>query len=85
MGLHKNGIQNTEKGSYDYRTDVFSNISIIIWHDNRCVHVISSYKGINPIEKTKHWSSKDKKHTGIDVEMFSSIREYNSKMGGVDL
>lgn len=60
-----------------------NNVTIIKWHDNRCVHVISSYKGVNPIEKAKRWSSKDKKY--IEVDMPSAIKEYNTKMGGVDL
>jgi len=53
------------------------------WYDNKVVHVISNYQGPLPINQVKRWSVTDKKY--INIPRPTSIAEYNSFMGGVDL
>lgn len=78
-----NTLKREGRGSYDYRTDVQNNVLIIKWFDNKCVHIITTYKHVEPVEKIKRWSTKDKKF--IDVDRPAPIAEYNTHMGGVDL
>ena len=71
------------RGSYDFRTEQGQNIIAVKWFDNRAVHLISSYAGINPVGSTRRWSLKDKQF--ITVDQPSIVKEYNKFMGGVDL
>ena len=71
------------RGSYDFRSDSQSGITIVKWFDNKSVHVTSSYCGIEPLGSCKRWSKSERKY--IDVVQPKVIREYNPHMGGVDL
>jgi len=53
-------MKNNGRGSHDYLTDVNSNIIFLKWFDNKPVHLISSYVGVEPIDMVKRWSVKDK-------------------------
>lgn len=76
-------LKNRGRGSFDYMTENNDNISVTKWFDNKCVHVASSYKGVNPIENVKRWSASEKKY--IDVQRPSIIKEYNTFMGVDDM
>lgn len=76
-------LKNRGRGSFDYMTENNDNVSVTKWFDNKCVHVASSYKGVNPIENVKRWSASEKKY--IDVHRPSIIKEYNTFMGVDDM
>lgn len=56
---------------------------IIQWYDNKTVLCASSEFGADPTNTCRRWSKDDKAY--IDVPRPSIIKEYNDKMGGVDL
>ena len=71
------------RGSYDFRSNSQSGITIVKWFDNKSVHVTSSYCGVEPLGSCRRWSKSEKKY--IDVVQPKIIGEYNPHMGGVDL
>ncbi|CAH1958842.1 unnamed protein product [Acanthoscelides obtectus] len=71
------------RGSFDFCTEKNENIFAVKWFDNKTVHVVSTYIGLQPIENVKRWSSSEKKF--IDLPQPYAIQIYNKYMGGVDL
>ena len=69
--------------SYDYRTNVNSGLHLVKWYDNKCVHLASTFSGVNATSSEKRWDSKAKNHK--DVLLSDMVSDYNSSMGGVDL
>jgi hypothetical protein len=61
-------MKNKGRGSHDYLTDANSNIIFLKWFDNKPVHLISSYVGVEPMDMVKRWSVKDKKHIQVDLQ-----------------
>ncbi|KAL4122942.1 hypothetical protein QTP88_015183 [Uroleucon formosanum] len=51
-------MKNNGRGSHDYLTDANSNIIFLKWFDNKPVHLISSYVGVEPMDMVKRWSGK---------------------------
>lgn len=67
-------------------------VSAVIWKDNKCVRLLSTYVGIHPFDsanttaqpaKAPRYDRKQKKYLEIDCPQI--IREYNKHMDGVDL
>lgn len=67
-------------------------VTNVLWKDNKCVRLASTYAGIerfartNPDEQTAkacRYDGKQKKF--IEINCPQIIREYNAHMGGVDL
>lgn len=58
-------------------------VCIVQWFDNKEVLVASNEFGAVPQDTCKRWSKKDKAY--IDVQRPALIKQYNEKMGGVDL
>ena len=56
---------------------------IVKWYDNKPVHLISSYSGVEPRDKWNRWSVASKQRVEIDRPPF--VKDYNCYMGGVDL
>ena len=71
------------RGSFSYMTDQNSGITVIKWCDNKCVHLVSTYIGINSVGTVKRWNPATK--TYIDVQCPEMVKVYNKSMGGVDL
>ena len=69
--------------SYDYRTNFNSGLHLVKWYDNKCVHLASTFSGVNATSSEKRWDSKAKNHK--DVLLSDMVSDYNSSMGGVDL
>lgn len=87
-------ISNKPRGySIEYCGKAYGvDISTVMWKDNKCVRLASTYVGIerfdqaNPDEqksKATRYDRKQKKNVAVDCPQI--IREYNSHMGGVDL
>jgi hypothetical protein len=60
-----------------------NNVTILRWFDNKIVHTISTYAGVEPQDEVKRWSKKDRMQ--VPVRRPYAIQEYNKSMGGVDL
>ncbi|XP_064597892.1 piggyBac transposable element-derived protein 3-like [Liolophura sinensis] len=58
-------------------------ICITQWYDNKAVLSASSEFGAQPNDSCKRWSKED--HAYIEVPRPAVIKQYNDKMGGVDL
>ncbi|GBP19685.1 PiggyBac transposable element-derived protein 3 [Eumeta japonica] len=77
---HTKGMKKTKRGSYDQRTDVLSDITLVRYNDNNIVTVASTQCGVAPVGKVKRFCDKEKK----DVDQPRCIVNYNKYMGGVD-
>lgn len=53
------------------------------WHDNKCVTVASSFIDSNPVESVQRFSKEARRKVPVPCRKF--IKEYNLRMGGVDL
>ena len=58
-------------------------LCIIKWHDNKAVAVAYTFGGTGTSSTKKRWDAKSKNH--IDLSYLDIIRDYNQRMGGVDL
>lgn len=76
-------LKTSGRGSSDVRTDKQNNIACVKWFDNKSVHLMSSYAGVEPTDVVRRWSVKDKIY--INVNRPAIVKEYNKFMGGVDL
>lgn len=71
------------RGSYDFRVESGTGICVVKWFDNRCVQLVSSFVGVEPMTTVKRWNSAAKSR--VDVPCPAVVTEYNRHMGGVDL
>lgn len=78
----ENELKSSGRGSFDYASDE-KNVTVVKWLDNKCVTVISTFCGIEPVKDVKRWSVSSKEY--IDVKKPNIIDVYNNGMGGVDL
>ena len=81
--LDEQTLKKKGRGSFDFKSDASSGVTIVKWYDNKSVHLASSYCGVEPIGTCKRWSKPDRKH--IDVKRPDIVAKYNKHMGGVDL
>ncbi|KAL1447475.1 hypothetical protein MTO96_044279 [Rhipicephalus appendiculatus] len=51
------------RGAVDYAVDSSRNISVVRWHDNRAVTIVSNYVSAEPIGSVRRWDRKEKKST----------------------
>lgn len=71
------------RGAFDFKTEVQQNIFGVKWFDNKSVHMVSSYVGIDPMNNVQRWSTNERRY--IEIPRPQIIAEYNQYMGGVDL
>lgn len=71
------------RGSFDVKNEPTNKLTAVKWYDNKAVHLVSSYVGVEPTGQVQRWSSTSRTHA--TVEQPAIIREYNHYMGGVDL
>ncbi|XP_028407827.1 piggyBac transposable element-derived protein 3-like [Dendronephthya gigantea] len=71
------------RGSINQLVREDKNICIIQWFDNKEVLTASSEFGSDPVDVCRRWSKADNAY--IDVQHPALIKQYNDKMGGVDL
>lgn len=89
-----NDVNEEPRGfSTEYCANVLGvDVNSVLWKDNKCVRLASTYVGVKPFlkanpskqpSKVARYDRKEKKF--VDVDCPQIIREYNSHMGGVDL
>lgn len=71
------------RGSSHTLVELNTGASATRWFDNRCVDLVSTYKGVEPQEAVRRWDKKEKQYMQINCP--ASVKEYNKFMGGVDL
>lgn len=71
------------RGSYQVLTNADSTIAITKWLDNKPVMMLSTAHAANVTDTCSRWCKKNKVY--VDVTRPEVIRQYNSKMGGVDM
>ena len=76
-------MKRTGRGSAAQVTSRDGRMCIVKWYDNKPVMMISAVHGVQPEDTCQRWDKKLKRY--VTVARPSVVREYNSKMGGVDL
>lgn len=76
-------LKKKPRGSYAEVVCNKSRLAAVRWNDNKCVTLLSSCVGAEPVEKIRRYckETKDKQ----DVHCPKIVKEYNKYMGGVDL
>jgi len=59
------------------------NMALVKWFDNKPIVIMSVAHGKEPEDECRRWSKKEAAY--VSVKRPAIIREYNAKMGGVDL
>ena len=67
-----------KRGSLDVVTDVSSNITAVLWKDNKVVNTISVFTGKQPIQQAKCFSHREKLR--MNIEQLIIINQYNMSM-----
>lgn len=70
-----------QRGAFEYAL-VDDEIVISKWNDNSVLTIVSNASPVNPLNKTRRFSQKEKKYIYIDQP--NLIKGYNENMGGVD-
>ena len=76
-------LKSKGRGSYDWRVDCSSNITVIRWQDNSTVQLASTFVNHELGRTIRRWSAKDKCY--LDISCPEMVHQYNKFMGGVDL
>lgn len=71
------------RGSTDQSVRSDGQISIVKWFDKKPVILMSSKEGMLPVDQCRRWCRKTKQYLMVDRPLI--VKEYNSKMGGIDL
>jgi len=84
-GLSEKEMKKKGRGTMsEYVTNVAGvEMSCVRWYDNKIVSMLSTFAGVEPVDKVKRWSTRDKKY--IEIDRPHVIKVYNEHMGGVDL
>ena len=72
-----------KRGDYEEYCRSDDKVVAVKWKDSKCVTMLSTCSGAEPVSTVKRWCKKDKKY--IDVPCPSVVRHYNQSMGGVDI
>lgn len=71
------------RGSSDHKVNEDGDVIAVKWFDNRSVHLISTYAGVDESKQIQRYDRKSKEYTSIACPEI--VTEYNSFMGGIDL
>uniref|UniRef100_A0A674PFF5 PiggyBac transposable element-derived protein 3-like n=2 Tax=Takifugu rubripes TaxID=31033 RepID=A0A674PFF5_TAKRU len=76
-------MQTSGRGTSKEVSSEDGQLCVIKWFDNKPVLMISAVHGTQPEDICQRWDKKQKKY--VSVSRPCIVREYNMKMGGVDL
>ncbi|KAL2085028.1 hypothetical protein ACEWY4_020546 [Coilia grayii] len=73
------------RGAFEEKVTKHDGVSLraVKWHDNRSVHLLSTFAAAHPTTKVKRWDKKTQQM--VEVERPNIVSIYNKSMGGVDL
>jgi hypothetical protein len=70
------------RGSHNVVLELKAVVCVVRWHDSKVVTVASTFAGVHPIQKAKHFSSQQKQR--IEVDQPKVVQIINNGMGGVN-
>ncbi|XP_044040956.1 piggyBac transposable element-derived protein 4-like [Siniperca chuatsi] len=76
-------LKHQGRGAVSTVTRADGKLCVVKWYDNKPVVMLSTVHSEQPEDTCQRWSKKGKKY--VTVTRPSIVREYNSKMGGVDM
>ncbi|XP_034094388.1 piggyBac transposable element-derived protein 3-like [Gymnodraco acuticeps] len=76
-------MKNTGRGTSSELSTEDGKLCVVKWYDNKPVLMMSVVHGTEPEDTCQRWDKKLKEY--VTVSRPSIVREYNLKMGGVDL
>ena len=76
-------LKTAGRGSHDSLVHPGGKIVAVKWFDNRAVHLVSTYTGVEPISEIRRFNRKQREYVSIPCPAI--IQEYNTFMGGIDL
>ncbi|XP_056885686.1 uncharacterized protein LOC130524010 [Takifugu flavidus] len=76
-------MQTSGRGTSKEVSSEDGQLCVVKWFDNKPVLMISAVHGTQPEDTCQRWDKKQKKY--VSVSRPCIVREYNIKMGGVDL
>ena len=79
---NENQLKKQGRGSHDFCVEETTNTVCVRWLYTKVVTLMSTYAGLKPMGKAQRWDKATKKYTDVDCPF---IKEYNARMGGVDL
>ena len=80
----KKVFEKGERGSYDiYIHKLHENFICVRWLDNKPVHLVSIFVGIEPLERISRWHKNEKRNSLVTCP--GIVKAYNKSMGGIDL
>lgn len=73
------------RGSFEEHMTTYdgTDISVTMWKDNKVVTLLSTYVGVEPVQKISRFDKSKKEKIQIDCPQI--VKDYKSHMGGVDL
>lgn len=71
------------RGALDFSIEQRTDSVVVKWFDNKSVHLLSNYAGVDPIDTCDRWDRKLGRR--LQVQRPFAVKEYNKFMGGVDL
>ena len=76
-------LKNKSRGACDFKVDQEHGVIIVKWYDNKPVHLISSYSGVEPRDKCNRWSVASKQR--VEIDRPNIVKKYNRYMSSIDL
>lgn len=76
-------MKNAGRGTSSEVSAEDGKLCVVKWYDNKPVLMMSVVHGTQPEDSCQRWDKKLKQY--VSVSRPSIVREYNIKMGGVDL
>ena len=76
-------LKHQGRGASAIVTRADGKLCVVKWYDNKPVVMLSTVHAEQPEDTCQRWSKKDKKYVTVTRPRIG--REYNSKMGGVDM
>lgn len=73
----------SERGKYEVKHDLNSNINYITVKDSKIVSILTTAVGVTPPAIVSRYNAKEKKR--VDIYFPQGFKAYNKSMGGVDL
>ena len=71
------------RGSSSVMKDKNSDLVLVKWFDNKCIHLVLTFSSPQSLTSIKRWDGEKKAY--INIMCPETVKDYNEAMGGVDL